>query len=221
MVYSKGVERSRVNHTPNPPAGPANSDIELYRSADGAVTLEVRADDETVWVSRLQLAKLFGRDVKTIGRHINNARREELADMAVVAEFATTASDGKTYQVEHYNLDMVLSIGYRVKSQEGVHFRRWANDVLKRYLLQGVSVNHHRLAQLGQAIQILTRPSDDMVAGVSGGCTGRPGTRRSVGEYYQHSLPGFRRPRALPHRRAQSRESALPHGERSPTQRWQ
>lgn len=141
--------------------------IEFYQSADGDVTLEVQADGETVWLNRNQLAALFGRDVKTLGKHIANARREELAGIPVVAKFATTADDGKTYQVEHYNLDMILSVGYRVKSPEGVHFRRWANDVLKRYVTQGAALNEHRLEQLGSIVRILARSSDELVAGVA------------------------------------------------------
>ena len=113
------------------------------------VRLDVRLENETVWLNRHQIAQLFGRDIKTVGKHIANALREELNDnilqtslsAAVVAKFATTASDGKTYQVEYYSLDMILSVGYRVKSAEGILFRRWANTVLKEYLLRGYSVN--------------------------------------------------------------------------------
>lgn len=97
--------------------------------------------DETVWLNRQQLSKLFDRDIKTIGKHINNALKEELKeDNAVVAKFATTATDGKTYNVEYYNLDMILSIGYRVKSNNGIIFRRWANKILKDYMLKGYAV---------------------------------------------------------------------------------
>ena len=95
--------------------------IALYESADHTVHLDVKVDEDTVWLNRQQLALLFGRDIKTIGKHIGNALREELNGFSVVAEFATTASDGKTYQVEHYNLDMILSVGYRVKSKEGIY----------------------------------------------------------------------------------------------------
>ncbi len=90
--------------------------------------------DETVWLNRKQLATLFARDIKTIGKHINNALNEEL-DNSVVAKFATTANDGKTYQVEYYNLDMIISVGCRVKSQNGVIFRKWANKALKDYMM--------------------------------------------------------------------------------------
>ncbi len=86
--------------------------------------LEVRVEDESVWLNRNQLALLFGRDVKTIGKHINNALKEELRNVQVVAKFATTATDGKTYQVEYYNLDVIISVGYRVKSQRGSYLYR-------------------------------------------------------------------------------------------------
>ncbi|AEF84413.1 death-on-curing family protein [Treponema primitia ZAS-2] len=121
------------------PNTPAN-EIILYQP-DSAVKLEVRLEDETVWLNRRQIADLFERDIKTIGKHINNALNEELANFSVVANFATTAADGKIYQVEYYNLDMILSVGYRVKSQRGIQFRIWANRVLKEYLLKGYSVN--------------------------------------------------------------------------------
>ena len=102
----------------------------------------MRLENETVWLNRRQIAILFGRDVKTIGKHITNAMTEELAGIPVVAKIATTATDGKTYMVEYYNLDLILSIGYRVKSQQGVLFRQWANRVLKDHLLKGYSVNN-------------------------------------------------------------------------------
>lgn len=125
-------------------------EIILYQP-DGTLKLEVRLEDETVWLNRQQISNLFDRDVKTIGKHINNALKEELSGMAVVAKFATTAADGKTYQVEYYNLDMILSIGYRVKSRRGVEFRQWANQVLKEYLLKGYSINH-RIEQLEKTV---------------------------------------------------------------------
>ena len=114
--------------------------IVLY-SPDESISLEVRLENETVWLNRQQLSMLFGRDIKTIGKHINNALREELSDCSVVANFATTATDGKIYNVEYYNLDVIISVGYRVKSSQGVLFRQWANKVLKEYLLKGFSVN--------------------------------------------------------------------------------
>ena len=110
--------------------------------------------DESVWLNREQLAMLFDRDIKTIGKHINNALNEEL-DNSVVAKFATTAKDGKTYQVEYYNLDMIISVGYRVKSQNGVIFRKWANKVLKDYIIKGYAVNQKRLEYLEKAIKLI------------------------------------------------------------------
>ena len=140
--------------------------IVLFESADGSVELPVMLDpaQEDVWLSRAQLATLFGRDVKTIGKHVANALREELAgsENRVVAKIATTARDGKTYQVEHYNLDMVLSVGYRVKSSRGVEFRRWATDVLRRYIVAGHAENERRLEQLGQVTKIMARVPESL-----------------------------------------------------------
>ena len=119
---------------------------------DEITRLEVRVRDETVWLNRQQLATLFGRDVKTIGKHINNALNEELAGMAVVANFATTATDGKTYIVEFYNLEMILSIGYRVKSQRGIYFRRWSNSVLKEFLLKRNTLDY-KLTNIEQQLK--------------------------------------------------------------------
>lgn len=117
------------------------NEIVIYQSEMLASPIEVRIEEETVWLNRQQISLLFDRDVKTIGKHVNNASKEELKDISVVANFATTATDGKVYQVEHYNLDMILSVGYRVKSSRGVEFRIWANTVLKNYLLKGVALN--------------------------------------------------------------------------------
>jgi len=117
------------------------SEIILYQP-DKSLKLEVRMEDETVWLNRQQMAQLFDRDIKTIGKHINNALTEELQDFSVVAKFATTAADGKIYQVEYYNLDMILSVGYRVKSQRGIQFRIWSNRILKDYLLRGYEIQH-------------------------------------------------------------------------------
>ena len=119
-----------------------HNEIVIYQSEMLSSPIEVRVEAETVWLNRQQISLLFDRDVKTIGKHVNNASKEELKDIAVVAKFATTATDGKVYQVEHYNLDMILSVGYRVKSSRGVAFRIWANTVLKNYLLKGVALNH-------------------------------------------------------------------------------
>ena len=155
-------------------------EIVLYQP-DSTIQLEVRVQDDTVWLNRNQMAQLFDRDVKTIGKHINNALREELAPVGanfattqnptvaknaivptsiqggeknatpyaeqnqVIAKFATTAADGKVYQVEYYSLDVILSVGYRVKSSRGIEFRRWANRILKEFVLRGYAVNQRLL----------------------------------------------------------------------------
>ena len=118
------------------------------------VKLEVNLKEETVWLSLDQMAKLFDRDQSVISRHIKNALGEEL-DNSVVAKFATTARDGKTYQVDYYNLDMIISVGYRVKSQNGVIFRKWANQVLKDYLLKGYAINNKRLEYLEKTVKLI------------------------------------------------------------------
>ena len=118
--------------------------------------MEVNLKDETVWLNRQQLSELFDRDIKTIGKHINNALKEELKDdSSVVAKFATTATDGKTYNVEYYNLDMILSIGYREKSPHGITFRKWANKILKKYMLEGYAINQRRLEYLEKTIKLI------------------------------------------------------------------
>ena len=127
-----------------------NGEIILYQP-DSSIRLEVRMEEDTVWLNRQQMALLFDRDVKTIGKHVNNALNEELRDYPVVAKFATTASDGKTYQVDYYNLDVILSVGYRVKSKRGIDFRRWATSVLKEYLLRGHAINQ-RIERLEQRV---------------------------------------------------------------------
>ena len=115
----------------------------IFYQPNGMVNhLEIKLNDETVWLNRQQMAILFDRDIKTIGKHISSILREELKGLSVVAKFATTATDGKVYHVEHYNLDMVISLGYRVKSSHGIQFRIWANEVIKDYLLKGYAVNN-------------------------------------------------------------------------------
>ena len=127
------------------------NELILFETADKEIKLTVPVENNTVWLNRKQLAELFGRDVKTIGKHINNALKEELDN------FATTASDGKVYQTEHYNLDMIISVGYRVKSNRGVEFRQWANGVLKQYIMQGYAINEKRLAALQRTVDIQTK----------------------------------------------------------------
>ena len=131
----------------------AKGEIVMYQP-DETIRLEVRMEDETVWLNRQQIALLFDRDVKTIGKHINNAIREELKDLSTVAIFAIVQNEGGRLvnrTMEFYNLDMVLSVGYRVKSDRGIKFRQWANKVLKDYLLKGYSVNN-RIEKLEQRV---------------------------------------------------------------------
>ena len=132
------------------------NELILFETADKEIKLNVSVNDNNVWLNRNQLSELFEIDVKTIGKHINNALKEEL-DNSVVANFATTASDGKTYQVEHYNLDMIISVGYRVKSNRGVEFRKWANKILKQYIIQGYAINEKRLEALQRTVSIQTK----------------------------------------------------------------
>ncbi len=138
-------------------------ELVIFETKDKELRLEVPIEGDSVWLNRQQMAELFDRDVKTIGKHINNALREELADQVVVAKFATTTPHGaiegktQTHMVDFYNLDVIISVGYRVKSKRGVEFRRWANSVLKQYILQGYAINDNRIAQLGEVIQIMKR----------------------------------------------------------------
>ena len=127
-------------------------EIILYQP-DSEVRLEVRLENETVWLSIEEMSQLFGRDISVIGKHIRNVFKEgELLKEAVWAKFAYTASDGKTYQVDYYNLDVIISVGYRVKSHRGTQFRQWANKVLKEYLLKGHVINY-RLEQMDTRLQ--------------------------------------------------------------------
>ena len=127
-----------------------NSEIIIYQSEDGLTHIDVKIDNETVWLTLDQMATLFDRDKSTISRHIKNIFDEgELERESVVAKFATTAADGKTYQVDHYNLDVIISVGYRVKSLRGTQFRRWATERLKEYMIKGFTMDDDRLKQLG------------------------------------------------------------------------
>ena len=131
---------------------------EIILFEDQGVKLEVNLKDDTVWLNREQLAKLFDRDIKTIGKHINNALKEELRDVPTVVKFATVQKEGNrnvTRNIEYYNLDMIISIGYRVKSNKGIIFRKWANKVLKDYMLKGYAVNQKRLEYLEKTIKLI------------------------------------------------------------------
>lgn len=131
-----------------------NNEIILFENQN--VKLEVNMQDETVWLNLDQMTELFNRDKSVISRHIKNIfAEEELNKNAVVAKFATTAADGKTYQVEYYNLDVIISVGYRVKSKQGTQFRIWANKILKDYMLKGYAVNEKRLEYLEKTIKLI------------------------------------------------------------------
>ena len=132
-------------------------DNQIVVFKDGALELDVKItpEQDTVWLSLEQLADLFEKNKSTISRHIKNIFTEgELFSNSVVANFATTASDGKTYNVSYYNLDVIISVGYRVKSKRGIAFRKWASGVLKQYLLAGYAVNEKRMAAMNKVIQI-------------------------------------------------------------------
>ena len=127
-----------------------DSKIIIYTTEDGLVKIDTTFDSETVWLSIDQMAVLYQRDKSTISRHIKNVFEEgELIKDSVVAKYATTASDGKTYQVEYYNLDVIISVGYRVKSKRGVQFRIWATNLIKEYMKKGFVLDDDRLKELG------------------------------------------------------------------------
>ena len=139
-----------------------HGEIIIYQTADGQSSIEVKMLNDTVWLTLDLMADLFQRDQSTVSRHIKNVFKEgELYRDAVVANFATTASDGKTYQVDYYNLDVIISVGYRVKSQRGTQFRIWANRVLKEYLTKGYAINEkirqENLLELRQLVQLVGR----------------------------------------------------------------
>jgi len=133
-----------------------NSQIEIYQVENGEAEISVKLENETVWLNLNQISELFHRDKSVISRHINNTFKEgELDRNSVVAKNATTAKDGKVYQVDYYNLDVIISVGYRIKSQRGTQFRLWANKVLKEYLIKGFAINETRLAQKNEQLKEL------------------------------------------------------------------
>ncbi len=132
------------------PPSPHDAEVLIYQSDDGAVRMEVRFEGDTAWLSLRQMALLFGRDKSVISRHIQNVFDEgELSSESVVANFATTGSDGKVYQVDHYNLDVIISVGYRVKSHLGTRFRIWATQRLREFLVKGFTLDDARLKRGG------------------------------------------------------------------------
>lgn len=135
------------------------SEIVIYKAADASIEVAVTLQDETVWLNRHQMALLFDRDVKTIGKHINNVFSEgELVSTSTVANFATVQKEGirtVARDIEYYNLDVIISVGYRVKSKRGTQFRQWATQRLKDYLVQGYAINEKRLAEQQQQVEYL------------------------------------------------------------------
>ena len=143
-----------------------NCPVVLYTAPDGKTQLDVKLENETVWLTREQMATLFGRDYKTIAKHVNNALKEELAGEPVVARFATPKKYGRIeglvqmQDVEYCNLDMIVSVGFRVKSKRGVEFRRWANKILKQYLIKGYVIDQRRLDhynELKDVVRLMSR----------------------------------------------------------------
>ncbi len=127
-----------------------NSELIIYTTSDGVTKIDVTFEDETVWLTQEQMAELFQRDRSVISKHISNIFKDgELDKNSVCAKFAHTASDGKSYTVDYYNLDVIISVGYRVKSQRGVQFRIWASNILKEYLKKGFAMDDERLKNLG------------------------------------------------------------------------
>ena len=140
----------------------SKNQIIIYQTEDGQTQVDVRMENDMIWLTRQQIAVLFGRDYKTISKHINNALKEELAGSVVVAKFANTTQHGaiegktQTHEIDYFNLEVITSVGYRVKSKRGVQFRQWANNVLKQYLIKGYAVNERiRKEQIGELRQLV------------------------------------------------------------------
>lgn len=144
-----------------------SSGIEIYQTPDGSIQLDVKLENDTVWLNRHQMAELFGRDYKTISKHINNALHEELDGEPVVAKFATTKNYGRVegytqeQEIEYFSLEVITSVGYRVKSKQGIAFRKWANSVLKQYIIKGYAINQQikldRYNELKDVVRLMSR----------------------------------------------------------------
>ena len=142
-----------------------NNELILFESQDKTVVLPVQMKDETVWLNQAQMAELFSTTKQNVSLHANNCFKEgELDKNSVVKDFLTTASDGKKYKTKYYNLDVIISVGYRVKSQRGVEFRKWANKVLKDYIVHGYAINQKRLSQQGDVVKLLKRTENSLDA---------------------------------------------------------
>lgn len=145
------------------------TELVIFKAQDGNIKLDVNIDKDTVWLSLEQMSELFERDKSTISRHIKNVFKEgELSENSTVAKFATVQNEGNRNverMIENYNLDVIISVGYRVKSQRGVEFRKWANSVLKDYILKGYAVNNNRINELGEVIRIMKRANENQIEG--------------------------------------------------------
>jgi hypothetical protein len=147
-------------------------ELAIYQAKDGEIKLKEDADNETIWASLDQIASIFARDKSVVSRHIRNIfKDEELIEESVVAIFATTAKDGKTYQVKYFNLDLILSVGYRVNSKIATNFRKWATKTLKEHILQGYTINKERLQKnydeflrVVEDIKVLSQNADNVRA---------------------------------------------------------
>lgn len=138
---------------------PEQNDILLYQAEDGKARLEVRLDHETVWLSQDQMAVLFGRERSVVTKHLRNVFKEgELEESAVRAKYAHTAADGKSYQTQFYNLDAIISVGYRVNSMRGTQFRQWATKVLRDHIVKGYTVNEQRFREQSEKLVDLRTP---------------------------------------------------------------
>ncbi|MBQ0104553.1 MAG: type II toxin-antitoxin system death-on-curing family toxin [Armatimonadetes bacterium] len=141
-------------------------EIEIFRSKDEKISLEVQIENESVWLTQDQMALLFQVSRQNVSLHVNNCFREgELEENSVRKDFLRTASDGKKYKTKYYNLDVIISVGYRVKSKRGVEFRKWANTVLKDYILKGYAYNDSRMEQLGTMLKVLKRAEKSLDTG--------------------------------------------------------
>ncbi len=145
------------------------TELVIFKAQDGNIKLDVNIDKDTVWLSLEQMSELFERDKSTISRHIKNVFKEgELSENSTVAKFATVQNEGNRNverMIENYNLDVIISVGYRVKSKRGVEFRKWANSVLKDYILKGYAVNNNRINELGEVIRIMKRANENQIEG--------------------------------------------------------
>ncbi len=139
------------------------NEVIVFKNGELELEVSLNEDKDTVWLNRHQMAKLFDRDIKTINKHINKALEEELSDEVVVAKFATTTQHGaikekqQTHMVEYFNLDVIISVGYCVKSPNGIIFRKWATSILKDYMVKGYAINKKRLDALNKTIEIQSR----------------------------------------------------------------